>query len=775
MSTTLEMRGDASLAANAQTLESFLQTLSRRRFWILFPLLACMALVIAYTTMMKPTYESTVTVELNKNGSGMDLGMGNQLSEALNTGADTLLTDMQTETAILQDDSLAMAVIRKLNLAHQPPFAAVNREDGNASQEPFAQVEASPAERARLLLIFHRRLKVRPIPGTRLIQVSFDSHDPVQAAEIANALVDAYKDYYLQSHYDAITDTSRWLTSQLSDLKSSVDASEKKLTDFEKASGIVGLNLAGSSSSDGGQGDGGAAQIHSPVIQKLDALNAELTKAEADRITSEAIYRITSSGNADVVLGLQNSPLLDGAGVTAEGPGLSRLQALRGMETQLRMQMAQEATTYGSKNRHLLDLQTQMQTLNGQIAQELDNIKRQAKADLTLAEQTEAGIRQQFDQQQAAASKLNDVAIQFAMLSEEAYTHKRLYDDLYTRLQEANVAAGIRATNITVVDPAQPPAKPFKPRPVEYIALGTLFGLFVGIGAAYTVDALDYTVASPHAVEMITGRPVIGIIPELRELHGGYRLSYKRRKQPPPETAPQPGAAIWVSAHPDSNGAESIRALRTAVLLSRAGAGPRVVLVTSCVPGEGKTTVSINLAFAFALHNKRVILVEADMRRPRIKAMANVPTDLGLSNVLTGSATLEEAVDRGRLLPTLDILAGGPCPPNPSEILGSSIFDALIEQLRNAYDLVLIDTPPALLVTDSTLIATQSDVAIWVAGAGVVTRPQLVRAARMIERGNIPVIGFVMNRFSAKMGGYGYGYEYDHYDSYYGQRSSHDQ
>jgi capsular exopolysaccharide synthesis family protein len=213
-------------------------------------------------------------------------------------------------------------------------------------------------------------------------------------------------------------------------------------------------------------------------------------------------------------------------------------------------------------------------------------------------------------------------------------------------------------------------------------------------------------------------------------------------------------------------------------MLSRPGGGPKIILVTSCIPGEGKTTIASNLAVAFTQHDKKVIIVEADMRRPRIKQAFDVLNEVGLSNVLAGSHTSDEAILRGVQLPTLDVLPAGPRPPMPSEMLGSTAFDKLLQQLRSHYDIIIIDSPPALLVTDAVSLSTKSDATVWVVQAGVATRPQLARAANLIERNGMPVIGFIMNRMTRSVAGYGYGYgygyKYDNYSSYHEEKKSHD-
>jgi len=281
---------------------------------------------------------------------------------------------------------------------------------------------------------------------------------------------------------------------------------------------------------------------------------------------------------------------------------------------------------------------------------------------------------------------------------------------------------------------------------------------------------------------------VIGIIPTFGEsgsnygsygtygIYGSARRRKRRKSQTEGSTAE---TDIWMLDHPESVAAEAFRSLRTSVLLSRPKAGPRVILVTSCLPGEGKSTVTVNLAISFAQHGKKVLIMEADMRRPSMKHVLDVSNEAGLSNVLAGSLTLDESSLHGVHVPTLDVLPAGPRPPMPSEMLGSAVFDSLLEQLRSLYDIVLIDSPPALLLTDAVSIASKTDAVIWVSRAGVITRPYLARATQLIERNGMPVIGFVMNRMDKSVDpygyGYGYGYKYKNYGSYYGEKKSHDE
>ena len=273
--------------------------------------------------------------------------------------------------------------------------------------------------------------------------------------------------------------------------------------------------------------------------------------------------------------------------VLTQGGGLSNLQQLRQQQSQLKINLADAATTYGPNNRHLKEIQTQIRAFDDQIQEELQPIVKRARADFQLAQQTEGEIRRQFGQQKAAASKLNEKTVQFAVLSQEAFSRKNLYEDLYTKLQEANVSAGIKATNITIVDPARSQSIPIRPKPVSYMAIGLLFGVFVGLSTAFTADNLDRTVTTPLEVEEITGKPVIGIIPTFGEpvkMYGAQLLTDSRKTTKRlPVSNP-----VWMLSDPNSGAAEACRALRTSIMLSRTGGGPRIILVTSCIPGRAR-------------------------------------------------------------------------------------------------------------------------------------------------------------------------------------------
>ena len=750
--------------------QDLVRIIRRRVNWIIGTVVFCFVASVVVNWMSRPLYQATATIELNKSGGGaLDLGVGEMLGSQL-SGGNVLQTDLQTETSIMQSDSIALAVIEKLGLATQEPFVLRGTDT-----EAGLPLERSPIKRGWLLGVFRSHLAVAPVRDTRLIKVVFTSYSPQQAATVANALIESYKTQYMQSHYNATSEASNWLTQQLSDLKENVEASEKSLTDFEKESGLLSLpSLAGGSSS-------GGDEIHSIVIQKLDMLNTELTTAESNRITKEAIYRLVSEGSEDAILELDKDPLAieSKSVILAQGGDLANLQQLRQQRNQLKIAIADAGSTYGANNRHLKEMQTQEQAINSQIQSEIKEMIRNAQSDYLLAKKTEDVVRKRLQDQQAEASRLNEKAVQLAVLSQEASSKKKLYEDLFSKLQEANVSAGIRATNISVVDPARTQSLPVRPRRTMNYGIGLLAGVLLGFGIAFAVDSIDSTIVDPMEIEEITSSPVIGVVPIFsaggrRSLYMyGARRAYQSISQggesPTEEAEDESGENLWVLRSPNSAAAEAIRAVRTSIMLSGAGGGPHVLLVTSCFPSEGKSTVSANLAVSFVQHGRKVVIIEADMRRPSMKHVMNVEGAIGLSNVLSGSASVDDVKIRGVGLTGLDVIPAGPRPPLPSELLGSVGFDRLLAQLKTEYDLVIIDSPPALLLTDAVSIASKVDGMIWIVRSSQVKRQQLARAAQMIRRNAMPLIGFVVNYADSAVDGYGYGYEYRYYGHYYGK------
>jgi len=757
-------------ARDEESLRDVIRVLRKRRGVIIAWALGMLGLAYLYCAMTKSTYTSTATLLVDKQGSsGVNVGGLAGLASDLG-GEDDLKTELTTHATVLKNDTTTLMVIHELNLQkyyeYRPGLFGWNPVIHAELGMPLDQ---APATRERLLKIVEGRVKVAQTPDTRLITVSYTDQNPKQAAAVANAYVNEYIHEYLLSHFQATARASDWLQIQLDDLKDKVAQSQQKLSDYESKTGLSVLMLGmGGGSSGSGSGGGGGASMRIPAVDKLGALNQELTAAEADRIAKEAIYQLTQTQSPDVVSGLSSSPLATESGSTVinEGQGLGVLQQLRSQEAGLRVQYGDYESKYGPNNPHLLELQAELSAINKSISEELKRINDRAKNDLELARKTEDGLRKAYNDQQAAVNKLNDNTIQLEVLAGEALSNRDLYNGLFTRLKEASIQAGVSATNLDLVDEARPTTVPTKPNWVLYPLIGFAAGLFLGIAFAFMRESLDESIVTTDQVEKIGLLPVLSYVPLIRS------DDVQRGKAPGDLAANvNPLEQSLLITRPNAPAAEAYRALRTAILLSSADEPLRVLLTTSPLGGDGKSTISYNLAIAFAQHGRRVLVIDADMRKPSAHTFFHASRSPGLSEVLTGSMTLAEALVPHEVLPNLNLLPSGTTPPNPAELLDSKRFDSLIEEAKTQFDLILIDSPPVLMVTDPVILSTKTDGAIIVLRSQKTTKPVLKRAVEVLSRSYGRKLGFVVNGMDTKSVEYYYTYGYYGDNKYYGEEA----
>jgi capsular exopolysaccharide synthesis family protein len=759
-----------------ESLRDIVRVLRKRRGAILAWTLGAVALAYLYCAVTRNTYTSTATLLVDKQGSsGVDVGSLAGLASSL-SGEDDLKTELTTHATVLQNDTTTLLVIHQLGLdkvyEYRPGLFGWNR---GIKAELGRPLEQAPATRERLLKIVEGKLKVAQTADTRLITISYTDQDPRRAADVANAYVNEYIHEYLMSHFQATARASDWLQIQLDDLKSKVADSQQKLSDYESKTGlsVLMLGMSGGSSSSGSgtgggfSGGGMGGGMHIPAVDKLAALNAELTAAEADRITKEAIYQLTQTESPEVVSGLGSSGLATAGGATVitEGQGLTVLQNLRTQEASLRVEYGDYETKYGPNNPHLAELQGEMTALNKSIQDELKRINERAKNDLDLARKTEDGLRQSYNEQQAEVNKLNDNTIELEVLAGEALSTRGLYNGLFTRLQEASIQAGVSATNLDLVDEARPTTIPTKPDWSLFPLIGLGGGLFLGIAFAFMRENLDESIVTTDQVEKIGLLPVLSYIPLIRA------EDMQRGKTAEVPAGVNPLEQSLLISRPNAPAAEAYRALRTAILLSSADEPLRVLLTTSPLGGDGKSTITYNLAVAFAQHGKRVLVLDADMRKPSIHTLFHVPKAPGLSEVLTGSVPLADAMIPHDSLPNLSLLPSGITPPNPAELLDSKRFDALIEEAKKQFDLIIIDSPPVLMVTDPVILSTKTDGAIVVLRSQKTTKPVLKRAIEVLHRSYGRKLGFVVNGMDTKSVEYYYTYGYYGDNKYYGEEA----
>ena len=750
---------------NDLTIQALVAILRRRWVLISRTIAICFTLAALFCIFTSRRYAATAEIQVQKS-SADGLGLESMMSSAGGDATDALDANitLQTQANILQSDTLALKVIEDLNLEHtkdfKPRFNPIGWALGlltPAGPKDPANVplEQAPQRRLHMLKAFSKNLTVKPVAGTRLIDVTYLSTDPKLAAAVVNHLTQGLVDYTFQTRYDATTQAASWLSAQLDDLKKEAEALQARVVTLQKDSGVYSL----------GSDSTGKELAYSATLDRLQQSTVSLTAATSNRILKGGLYEITREGDPELISGLA------GSSMAGSSPGvnnsLSLIQSLRQQQATLEAQIATDNSRMGSANPKLGDERASLASINGQIQAEVSRVGRRAENDYRSAVSVEANLQKVYEQQRAAANKLNDKAIEFMIAKQEAEDSRTLYETLNTHLKEAGVLEGLHSSNITVVDPGRVPAKPVKPNVPLYLSLSLLGGAFLGSIGALFRDATDDRIQSMEMVEAALATPILAILPLV---NGGAARNLASYLPSPSGTKQLSAGADELAAArrlpaidgPQTAFVESLRSLRTSILLSRSGAPPKVILITSATEDEGKSTVSMNLAAVFAQSNSRVLLVEADMRHPGLTRRFGYERvgGTGLSSMLSGVdyqnvPTIEAFAE----LPRLRVLPAGPMPPYPAELLGSDRMHELVQGWRGMYDVVIIDSPPLLAVADSQILARESDLTILVARHGLSTRKSLERAYRKLvaDEEKVSVVLNGVSRDSVSYGEY-YGY-----------------
>src|SRR5690349_595466 len=688
-----------------------------KRKWTVF----CTAMVIVITTAlvtlrMTPIYEASGRISVGRPSSEFLQFKDSPAAE------DDYTVAMETQVRILQSDSLALSVIKKLGLDKKPAGK-------NASVVEASQTD-STAETA-MIARFKSGLRVITVPNTRVLEIRYSNPDRQLAARVVNTLVNTYIEQNIKNKFDSTMQAADWLSRQLADLQIAVETSQEKLVRYQREHEIVG-------------GD----EKTNIVTSKLSDLNKELSTAQADRIQKQSFY-LYAAGGSDKAFADDRGALIN---------------KLREQETELKNQIAQMSVQFGPSYPRVLELKARLdQTEQDMQAESLKNVNR-LKSDYLAAAQREKLLREAFDKQKQEANQLNQSAIEYNLLKREADANRQLYDGLLQKLKEAGISAALTSSNVQVVDAARVPLAPSQPNIPRNLELGLLFGLASGIALAFTLEAMDTTISMPEQVETYAGLVSIGMIPissTIRSTATAKMLKARAEKNQPGTTQ----INLIPHVRPKSEVAESYRALRTSILLSSPSAPPKIILFTSPLPQEGKTTTSVNTAVALSQQGRRVLLVDADLRRPSVDKIFGLPPRAGLSEILTGGCTPEQAILQQPELPNLYVLPAGRIPPHPSELLSSPAMKQLIDRWRGEYDHVVFDSPPSLTVTDAVMLSVNADRVIMIVRAGKTTKTALRRCRDLLLHVNARIMGVVINGIDLRSP--------DHYYYYYSGTKAH--
>ena len=725
---------------NEMTIRDLLTVMSRRRGIVWSTMLAVVALGVVVCLTSTRLYRATAVVQVQKEPADA-LSLNNMIvqSGGDQDAIESNLT-LQTEAKVLESESLALKVIKALNLENtpdfQPRFSPIGWILGyltpSGPQDSGDKSLDDARRHNRSVSIFASRLKVKPVTGTRLISVEYLSPNPQTAAAVVNELIGDLTDFNFETKHGATQQATKWLAKQMSDLRKESEDLQAKVVELQHGSGMF---TAGQTDSEGKE------QVYTPALEKLQMATSQLGDAQSARIMKGALYQVVKNGDPELISGLAGNSTLTGSSPGIAG-SLTLLQNLRSQEAKTQAQLDELSAKFGPAYPKLAEVEASLKGTQEAIAEESARVAKRVKNDYLVSQQVENNDRALFQQEKEQAESLNDKAVEYDIVRQEAAQSRNLYESLFSRLKEADLVAGLRSSNITVVDSARIPTRPARPNVPIYLAASIAVGLVLAICAGLLRDAADYSIQEIAELKSFGQNLPVGLLPYY-----------------PGPTAGQwswltPAYRIVAAAEPRAAYTEALRTLRTVLLHSSQGErSPQVVLITSSIPGEGKSMLSINLAAVYAQDGKKVLLVDADLRTPVLEKRLGLSSSGGLSDLLVHANANSDPHRPVRVSLAsekfFDVVPSGPLPEYPAELLGSEAMTEAIEQWRRNYDYIFIDGAPLLPVTDSALLSSYADYTLVVARHKLTDRRSLEKTYHILQLQGVRHLGIVLNAVKA--------------------------
>lgn len=698
-----------------------LSSLVRRKWFIagITGLFAVIAVIMSLS--MTPTYRAQATIKIDPDETKVldfDVSTANGKRENKEF--------MQTQYKLLKSRALAKRVILGLELEStllnaseeekQKPFYAdlidsikekikSNKPDNGLED----QKELPPAE-----IAFLKSLTIEPAGKSQLVNIYYEAKDPKLAAAITNSLAENFIKMNLDGRLDSADHAKKFLQEQIILAKTKLQESEEHLVKYEREKNIINTGSGNSLISD-----------------SLEVINRAYAEARKERIDAEASFnkRQTASGNIRT---------LDNQVIQALKSDLQRLQSKYQENLQI----------YKPNYPMMKELQNQIRTTQGTLHRELKNVKSGVQQDLktqyTAALQREKELKLELDREKGRLLDTRDRSLEHNTLQREVQSNRELYESLLQRMKEVGVAGGVGTNNISVIDTAFPPTNKYKPNTKLNLTLGIMLGLMIGSLLALLLEHTDDRIKSVDDLKKLTELPVLGIFPNMKVSNPG-----KNKRVP-----------ILVADHPSSAIAEAFRSLRTNMLFATPEGVPKLLHLTSSSSGEGKSNAAINLASVFAQTGKSVLIIDGDLRKPSIHKYLNLSNHVGLTDYINGDISVSEIETETRV-ENLTVITAGSFSPNPADSLSSNRMLDLLKQAADAYDLVVIDSPPVMGLADALVLSNRSSATLFVVASHETRKTHILGALERLRMGYGNVIGFVLTKArEGKKTGYGYDYEY---------------
>ncbi len=689
------------------TLSEALITLRKRKWVLIVASILGLAYGIYRVLSLPKLYEAYGRIEV-RSGSSNEF----RVNAATGVGGDAQ-SKMLTEVAILSSDSLTLNVAKQMNLQDNPDFLMVKGPVPHRSLD-------DPEVREETIAQFQANLSLQLVPKTDILRISYDALNPKLATDIVNTVIASYIHRSYETRFESTQRVSQWLQGQLDDLKQQVETSQEQMMDLQRRLGILGFD-----------------PNHNQISSQLEDLSRAAGQAKLARIIAESRYRVLSGMDPNTIEGT-----IDMTPGTVPG----ELMTLRSQIATARATYAQMQATLGPNHPQAKAQKAEIDELAKEIDAEQSRLLIQAKQNFVAAKANEDQTDATLESEKTDAYKLRDDLVEYTLRQREFESNRTLYEGLLQRLRTAGVEAGLESLEIDVVDYALLPASPLVQNQTTIIVTTIFFSLIGGIVIAFLLESLDTGLRGVAEIEAITELPSLAVIPRARRSSAeeSGQLTTAQRN-------------ISSLSKPKSQFAEAFRSLRTSLLLSTTDHPPKVILFTSATPSEGKTTAATNLAAVLSQGDSKVLIIDADLRRPNVHHRFGLNGRVGLTTLLTGTSTLAESLQRVPELPNLDVLPSGPVPPFPTEMLSSETMQKLLLGCRDLYTYIVIDSPPVLSVTDSVILARDSDAVVLVVRHGKSNKHVVRRARDLLIRSGAAITGIVLNAIDVSSPEY-YGY-----------------
>jgi capsular exopolysaccharide synthesis family protein len=633
-----------------------------------------------------------------------------------------------SEVTALQSRTLFLRVAKELDLVH-------NRQFWGSLAFLF---EPNPQDRTldnavTRDLVYKKMSHVIEVENSgkdEVINISAKTISPTLSAKIVNTLINDYLEYLFEMRYGATKRSSGWLIDQLGDLKKRVDKDQEEITQLQEKLGLVGVT------------PGTSSYIYGESLSELMKASDDAT---IERIVAEAKLRYMKDSDPNLIEGeisLLPQPL------SPASPSQSLLQSLRASQAQTTSAYARLLSMYGPNFPEVKQAKAQLDDINSQVKTEEQRIVNQAQLAYNAASANEKMSSANVQQEKSKVFDSRSDMVRFVLLMQDYSSDRSLYQGLIQNLQEAGITAGLQAGDIDIVDLADVPGKPTILGPLLYLPGGVILGLILGITLALWLGTLDQRIEGPEQVEKITRLPLLAQAPHVK-------IGKK--------AADKGGPPMLIVTARRSHYAEAMQSLRASLLLAKPGSPPKVILITSSTPNEGKSTTSLNVAATFAHHGARVLIIDCDLRRGTIAHRLLLSAAKGLTSVLTHQIPLDAAIQEVPTSPGLWVLTGGPLPPDPSVLIGSDEMRKVLDQCKEMFDFVFIDSPPILGMADGVHLGQLADSVVLVVRERLSRRKAVLDSANIMSAAHLPVSGFVFNDVDPRAADYGYGYAYRQY------------